>query len=386
MRDINIDTSEEKAIGMTKLSEFCDIFDLENLTTGSTCETLNSSTPLDVTFTNKKRSFKNSGTIETGISDLHKMTTTTMRVNYQRLQPIKVQYRSYKNFQEKLFLKDLKKQSFQKCKNIIDKDEAHDHFKEIFVSVVNKHAPLKTKFIRGNHAPFMNKELSKAIMYRSKLRNIYNKKKTNEAWEAFKRQRNKCVSLKRRNIRNYFKNLAKNYGTNGKMFWTAIRPFLTNKESSKGQGITLEVGDDQLDDKIKVAEELNEYFVNIVEITTGKKPSKHSYSETGTVNEDIIDEIIDKYKNHESIKQIRSNYDASKLIFSFKPSTSEDIRKIIHDLTAKTSIGFDKVPPKLLRTASDIISKPLSNLINETMIKCSHFPNTEKIVCITPAF
>ena len=182
MGDINIDTTEEKAIGMTKLSEFCDIFDLENLITDSTCETLNSSSSLDVIFTNKKRSFKNSGTIETGISDLHKMTITTMRVNYHRLQSIKVQYRSYKNFQEKLFLKDLKKQSFEKCKNIIDKDEAYDHFREILVSVVNKHAPLETKFIRGNHAPFMNTELSQAIMYRSKLRNIYNKMKTKETW------------------------------------------------------------------------------------------------------------------------------------------------------------------------------------------------------------
>ena len=77
------------------------------------------------------------------------MTRTTIRVNYQRLPPIKVQYLFYKNFQEKLFLKDLKKQSFEKWKNIIDKDEAYDHFKEIFVSVVNKHAPLKTKFIWG---------------------------------------------------------------------------------------------------------------------------------------------------------------------------------------------------------------------------------------------
>ena len=52
----------------------------------------------------------------------------------------------------------------------------------------------------------------------------------------------------------------------------------------------------------------------------------------------------------------------------------------------KTSIAFDNVPPKLLKTASDIILKPLSNLINETMVKCLHFPNTEKIACITPAF
>ena len=142
--------------------------------------------------------------------------------------------------------------------------------KSLFLLLTNIHH-LKLNLSGENHAPFMNKELSKAIMYRSKLRNTYNKKKTKETWEAFKRQRNKCVSIKRRNIRNHFKNLAKNYGTNGKMFWTGVRPFLTNKESSKGQGITSEVGDDQLDDKIKVAEELNEYFVNIVEITTDKK-------------------------------------------------------------------------------------------------------------------
>ena len=141
MGDINIDTSEEKAIGMTKLSEFCDIFDLESLITGSTCKTLSSSTSLDVIFTNKKRSFKNSGTIETGISDLHKMTITTMRVNYQRLQPIKVQYRSYKNFQEKIFLKDLKKQSFEKYKNIVDKEEAYDIIskKSLFLLLTNMH-------------------------------------------------------------------------------------------------------------------------------------------------------------------------------------------------------------------------------------------------------
>ena len=54
MGDINIDISEEKAIGMTKLSELCDIFNLEDLITGSTCETLNSSTSLDVIITNKK--------------------------------------------------------------------------------------------------------------------------------------------------------------------------------------------------------------------------------------------------------------------------------------------------------------------------------------------
>ena len=38
--------------------------------------------------------------------------------------------------------------------------------------VLNKHAPIKEKIVRGNEAPFMTKELSKTIK-RSKLKNRY---------------------------------------------------------------------------------------------------------------------------------------------------------------------------------------------------------------------
>ena len=46
--------------------------------------------------------------------------------------------------------------------------------------LINKHAPLKTKFLRGNNAPFMTKQLRKAIMNRSRLTNKYNKWKSRE--------------------------------------------------------------------------------------------------------------------------------------------------------------------------------------------------------------
>ena len=38
--------------------------------------------------------------------------------------------------------------------------------------------PLEKKYVRGNQSPFMNKTLSKAIMQRSKLRNISLKNRT----------------------------------------------------------------------------------------------------------------------------------------------------------------------------------------------------------------
>ena len=172
MGDIDIDNCEERALGMNKLSEFCDIFSLENLIRGDTCLTANSSSSIDLILTKRKRSFKNSSTDATGVSDFHKMVLTTMRANYERLKPIQIQHRSYKYFRKDIFLRDLGMMSFHKCRDITNKDAAYDLFKQMFLTVVDKHAPLKKKLIRGTQAPFMNKELSKDIMHRSKLRNI----------------------------------------------------------------------------------------------------------------------------------------------------------------------------------------------------------------------
>ena len=40
-----------------------------------------------------------------------------------------------------------------------------------FLTIVNRHAPLKKKIVRENQAPFMTKEFQKAIFTRSRLKN-----------------------------------------------------------------------------------------------------------------------------------------------------------------------------------------------------------------------
>ena len=156
---------------------------------GSTCVTVrHEPTSIDAILTNKKRSFKNSGTVVTAVSDYHKMVLTTMTADYERLKPTKIQYRSYRNFSEKDFWGNLQNMPFHTCMEINDKDAAYASFKNMFKEVVDMHAPMKSKLIQGTHVSFMNKELSKAIMHRSKSKNLHNKTKTKESWGAFKRQ------------------------------------------------------------------------------------------------------------------------------------------------------------------------------------------------------
>ena len=84
---------------------------------------------------------------------------------------------------------------------------SYEDFHKIFMSILDNHAPMKKKTVRGNNAPFMTKALSKEVMRRSKLKNNFNKNPTEENRSLYKKQRNMCVNLLRKEKRNYYNNL-----------------------------------------------------------------------------------------------------------------------------------------------------------------------------------
>ena len=49
--------------------------------------------------------------------------------------------------------------------------ETQKKLSESFNDILNHHAPLKQKQVKGNHASFMTKDLKEAIMNKSKAKN-----------------------------------------------------------------------------------------------------------------------------------------------------------------------------------------------------------------------
>ena len=82
-----------------------------------------------------------------------------------------------------------------------------EELQKVFMDLLNKFAPLKCKYLRANHSKFMRKELSKAIMLRTRFRHQFSKMKTPEAIAKYNKQRNICVSLTRKAKRNYYESL-----------------------------------------------------------------------------------------------------------------------------------------------------------------------------------
>ena len=56
---------------------------------------------------------------------------------------------------------------------------------------------------------------------------------------AYKKQRNKCVSMRRQCIKQHLTKVTEKGITTNKEFWNFIKTFLTNKRFSKNNDITL---------------------------------------------------------------------------------------------------------------------------------------------------
>ena len=181
---------------------------------------------IDVILTNRKRTFLNSSVIETGLSDHHKMVSTFLKTDFKKKNRKEVHYRSYKNFDINAFRLEL----FRNLNNYNINNEYED-FLQIYMSVLNKHAPTKKKYVRGNQAPFMNKTLAKAFMHRSKLKNKFNKNPSNTNKMLYNKQRNYCVQLVKTEKKKYYNDLDTKIFADNKIFWKRIKPLFSDKKN-----------------------------------------------------------------------------------------------------------------------------------------------------------
>ena len=165
-------------------------------------------------MTNCPRRFQNFCAIKTGLLDFHKLIVTVTKTTCKKSQSKIMIYRSYKYFKNESFREEL----IQIEVNRNNCDKSFKNFTFSRNAILNKHAPQKKKYVRGNQSPFMNKTLSKVIMQRSKLRNLFLKKRTEENRNNHVKQRNLCATLSRKSKREFFGSLNETHLCDNKTF------------------------------------------------------------------------------------------------------------------------------------------------------------------------
>ena len=188
------------------------------------------------------------------------MSATVMKMYCTKQKPSIVRYRKFKNFCNDSFIKDIELLFSKFC------NQQNVPFKILKESVnitLDKHAPLKKRYVRANQSLFMNKKLSKEIMKSSRLRNKFLNTKSDIDRKAYNKQRNYVVSLLRNEKKNFIEgSLDTKVVTDNRTFWKTVKPFLSEKVT-KHSKINLVEDDKIISCDNQIAKKFSEYFINI---------------------------------------------------------------------------------------------------------------------------
>ena len=157
------------------LAEVLNAYNTKNIVKNKTCfKSIENLSCVYLIITDKPGSFQHTNVFETGISDHHKLVTTVMTAKFTKASPKYVHYRNCKDFNEQDF-----KLVLRGNLEVDVVDANFEAFHSVYFNVLNKHAPIKIKVIRGNQVPYITKEYRKAVMKKSELKDFLNLKKFN---------------------------------------------------------------------------------------------------------------------------------------------------------------------------------------------------------------
>ena len=138
-------------------------------------------------------------------------------------------------------------------------DANYETFHNVYLNILNKHAPIKTKVIRGNQAPYITKAYATAvnekIWIKNKILKRFNIKK-------FRKQKNFCSKLKKER-KKYLDKLDIKLVTDNKKLWNTIKSFLNHKVP-KSSKITLVKEDEIISANKDIAQKFDKLYKTAV--------------------------------------------------------------------------------------------------------------------------
>ena len=210
----------------TNLKDFCNLYLLKNLIKKPTCfKNLENPKTIDLILTNRPRSFCNSDTHETGLSDFHKLAVTVLKMFSKKQSPNVISYRNYKIFSNYSFRTNLINEI--SSNGILEGDLTG--FLDECKKSLDYQAPRKKKYTRANQASFLTKEINKEVMTRSRLRNKFLCCRSDENKNTYNEQRNRCVKLVTSAKKAYYSNLSIKDVDDNKKFGKIVKPFFLKK-------------------------------------------------------------------------------------------------------------------------------------------------------------
>ena len=170
------------------LSQFLIEYNVKNIVKENTYfkNALNPSC-IDLFIKNSPLSFQNTIVVFNRLCNIVKMVIIVMEMSFKRHSLIERHYRDYKYFDQTRFKNNLN----EKLSDISN----YESFETAFIELLNKHVPLKKKFLKTNYAPYFAKTLRKTLVRKSQRETNCLKTKTQTDLKLYKNHKNICGKL-----------------------------------------------------------------------------------------------------------------------------------------------------------------------------------------------
>ena len=221
-----------------------------------------------------------------------------------------------------------------------DVNSAWLKWKELFLSMCNKHAPVRRKTIRGVKCPWLTVATKKLMNERDSVLRKARRSGSEVDWSMYRRLRNQVSNRIKIEKRRYQRNEISDNLDNPKSFWKTMKNiFPGNKDKTTiPQSIKTDDGETIIDQPT-IVQRFNEFF-------------------TGAVSR-----LLETAGPLMNVRQFSSKKFTSER-FILQPISEKFILKQLRDLKVKKATGLDGIPARFLKDSAAVIAPTVTFLVN----------------------
>ena len=182
--DLNCNLLRDNAESLA-LNDFCSTVILTQLINKPTRFTENGESFIDVVMTTNEKLIASNEVLMSTISD-HNLVHISLKLKMPRIKPCCVTTRSYTNYNVDNFLRDLSYTPFHIISLFDDFNDQVDVFNELFLEVLNQHAPVKRFKMRSKPNPLITPEIRQLMRTRDQWRKLAGKTNDPLHWNGYR--------------------------------------------------------------------------------------------------------------------------------------------------------------------------------------------------------
>ena len=184
-------------------------------------------------FTNQPNNVNCSGVSHVAISD-HSLIYAYRKISIPTASKgiNLVSYRQFKHFNSANFRAGIFAQPWDDLKLFYDPNDMWKKWKDLFLTVCDRHAPMKTKRTRNTKSAWKTTILKKRMNYRDRLKRKAIKTNDPSVWNKFRSMRNQVNRDINTAKQDYYKNAFRNCSGDQRKTWKTVNE-LTSRKSNK---------------------------------------------------------------------------------------------------------------------------------------------------------